>query len=75
MSLLRLFIRRIVIIDIPNGLITLANPYGYIEEIKIKEFINRTSFESYKNMPIYLKLGFAFGIFEKNTIFIVENKD
>lgn len=65
----------IIGIDIPNDLITIANPYGYIEEINIKEFINRTSFESYKNMPIYLKLGFAFGIFEKNTIFIVENKD
>ena len=64
----------IIGIDIPNDSITIANPYGYIEEIKIKEFINRTSFESYKNMPIYLKLGFAFGIFEKNTIFIVEEK-
>lgn len=64
----------IIGIDIPNDSITIANPYGYIENIKIKEFINRTSFESYKNMPIYLKLGFAFGIFEKNTIFIVEKK-
>ena len=65
----------IIGIDIPNDSITIANPYGYIEEIKIKEFINRTSFESYENMPIYLKLGFAFGIFEKNTIFIVERND
>ena len=65
----------IIGIDIPNDLITIANPYGYIEEITIKEFIDRTSFESYENMPIYLKLGFAFGIFEKNTIFIVEKKD
>ncbi len=65
----------IIGIDIPNDSITIANPYGYIEKINIKEFINRTSFESYENMPIYLKLGFAFGIFEKNTIFIVERND
>ena len=59
-------------IDIPNDKITIANPYGYIEEISIKEFINRTSFESFENMPAFLKLGFAFGIFEKNTIFIAD---
>ena len=64
----------IIGIDIPNDKITIANPYGYIEEVTIKEFINRTSFESYENMPIFLKLGFGLGIFEKNTIFIVENK-
>ena len=62
----------IIGIDIPNNKITIANPYGYTEEITIKEFIDRTSFESYENMSLFLKLGFAFNIFEKNTIFIVE---
>ena len=65
----------IIGIDIPKNVITITNPYGYIEEITIEEFINRTSFESYENMPIFLKLGFAFGIFEKNTIFIVEKNN
>ena len=64
----------IVGIDMPNDKITVANPYGYIEEITIKEFINRSSFEAYDNMPIYFKLAFAANIFEKNTIFIVEEK-
>ena len=64
----------IIGMDIPNDKITIANPYGYNEEITIKEFLNRTSFGAYENMPIFLKLGFAFGIFEKNTIFIVEKK-
>ena len=58
--------------DIPNDKITVANPYGYYEELSVKEFLDRTSFEAYKNMPFYLNLGFAFGIFEKNTIFPVE---
>ena len=61
-------------IDIKNDVITIANPYGYIEKITIKEFLDRTSFESYENMPLLFKLGFAFEIFEKNTVFIVERR-
>lgn len=64
----------VVGMDIANDKIKIANPYGYNEEISIKEFLDRTSFKSYDKMPIFLKLGFAFGIFEKNTIFIVEEK-
>ena len=61
----------IIGMDIPNNKITVANPYGYYEEISVEEFLNRTSFNAYSNMPLFLKLGFAFGIFEKNTLFIV----
>ena len=57
--------------DIPGDRITVANPYGYYEELSVEEFLNRTSFEAYENMPLFLKLGFAFGIFEKNTVFTV----
>jgi hypothetical protein len=57
--------------DIPADKITVANPYGYYEELTVAELLNRTSFEAYENLPIFLKLGFAFGIFEKNTIFRV----
>jgi len=59
-------------IDIPNDNIVVANPYGYYEELSLDDFLGRTSFEAYSNMPIYLRLGFAFGIFEKNTIFAVQ---
>lgn len=64
----------IVGMDIPNDKVTILNPYGYKEEISVKELLDRTSFEAFENMPIFYKLGFAFGIFEKNTIFIVERK-
>ena len=64
----------IIGLDVQKDVITIANPYGYIEEISIKDFLNRTSFEAYENMPILLKLGFAFGIFEKNAIFIIEKR-
>ncbi len=56
--------------DIPANKITVANPYGYYEELTIEEFLSRTTYEAYDNMPLFLKLGFAFNIFEKNTIFI-----
>ena len=60
--------------DIPNDKVTILNPYGYEENISLDEFVDRTSFYSYSNMPIYLRLGFAFGIFEKNTIYIIEKR-
>ena len=58
--------------DIPADRITVANPYGYYEEVTVAELLSRTSFEAYENMPTFLRLGFAFGIFEKNTIFRVK---
>ena len=56
-------------IDLANDNITVYNPYGYIENVTTKEFISRTTFNAYKNMPIFLNFGFAFGAFHKNTIF------
>ena len=56
-------------IDIKNDNVTVYNPYGYIEDITVDEFISRSSFEAYKNIPLFLSFGFAFGAFEKNTIF------
>ena len=57
-------------LDISNDEVTVYNPYGYIENINVKEFISRTTFQSYKNMPLFLAFGFAYGAFDKNTIFI-----
>ena len=55
--------------DLSSDIITIYNPYGYIENITADEFINRTSFNAYNKMPLFLNFGFAFGAFEKNTIF------
>ena len=59
-------------LDIQNNLVTVYNPYGYIENITTEEFISRTSFDAYKDMPLFLDFGFAFGAFEKNTLFYAE---
>ena len=56
-------------LDLANDNITIYNPYGYIENINVDEFISRTSFKAYKNIPLFLNFGFAFGAFGKNTIF------
>ena len=57
--------------DLVNNSITVVNPYGYVENYTVEDFLNATRFVSYENMPFYFKLAFAFGIFEKNTAFIV----
>ena len=56
-------------IDLANDKVTIHNPYGYIENIEVKEFVDRTSFKAYSNMPLFYKYAFAFGLFDKNTIF------
>ena len=56
-------------IDFPCDDVTIYNPYGYTEDLSIKEFIDRTSFKAYEHMPMFLAFGFAYGAFEKNTIF------
>lgn len=62
----------IVGMDVQKDKITVLNPYGYQEELTIKDFLYRTSFNAYEKLPLYLNLGFGFGLFEKNTIFIAE---
>ena len=59
-------------LDLAADKIIIANPYGFVEEISIEEFLSRSSFDSYEKMPPFIKLGFAYCIFEKNAVFILE---
>ena len=59
-------------LDIQNNKIIILNPYGYIENITIEEFLSRTSFDAYKNLPLFLNFGFAYGAFDKNVIFFAK---
>ena len=63
----------IIGLDLPADKIIIANPYGYVEEISIEEFLSRISFDAYEKMPLFIKLGFAYGIFEKNTVYILNS--
>ena len=60
-------------LDLANDNVTVYNPYGVIENVSLEEFISRTSFKSFERMPAFLSFGFAFGAFEKNTIFFCGN--
>ena len=61
-------------LDVPANKITIANPYGFVEEIAIEDFLHRTSFDAYEKMPLFIKLGFSYGVFEKNTIYVLESR-
>ena len=56
-------------LDLTNDQVTVYNPYGYIETISIDAFISRTTFKAYKNLPLFLNFGCAFGAFHKNALF------
>ena len=60
-------------LNIAGDVVKIYNPYGSIESISIDEFLNRISFKSYQNLPLFLNFGFAFGAFEKNTIFYTKD--
>lgn len=62
----------VVGLDFPADTVTVLNPYGYTETVSVYEFLQRTSFAAYRHMPLGLRLGFLFGVFEKNTIFLLE---
>ena len=59
--------------DLRSDVIKVANPYGYYEELSVSDFLDRTSFEAYEDLPLFMRMAFAFGIFEKNTVFSVNN--
>ena len=59
-------------LDLKNEEVKVYNPYGYIETISTADFIARTTFKAYKNLPLFLNFGFAFGAFHKNTLFYAE---
>ena len=47
------------------AIIGIASAALIVPGIALEELLNRTSFQAYKNMPLFLRLGFAVGIFEK----------
>jgi len=42
--------------DIPNDRVTVANPYGYIETLSIKELLDRISFRAFNKRPFFLSV-------------------
>lgn len=55
--------------DILGDSITVLNPYGYVEDYSVEEFLKATRYDSYEDMELSLWFGFATGFFDKNTIY------
>ena len=61
-----------IVTGMDKEIIYINNPYGYKEELSYEEFISRMTFNAFTNMPIGYKFGFAYGLFTKNTIIVIE---
>ncbi len=58
-------------VDLRRDSIVVQNPYGYEEVYSTEDFLNATRYDSYENMEFFLKLGFVFGLFGKNTVYTI----
>ena len=58
--------------DVGADEITINNPYGYMETYTLSDFLQATRYDNYENMEFYFRIGFAAGIFKKNTIYIFD---
>jgi len=58
--------------DVGADEITISNPYGHMETYTLSDFLQATRYDSYENMEFFFKIGFAAGIFKKNTIYIID---
>lgn len=59
--------------DFEEDRVTIQNPYGYQEVYSVQEFLDATRYDSYEDMELFYRFGFAFGMFHKNTIYTMEN--
>lgn len=60
--------------DLPNDRIVVQNPYGYEETYSVNDFLSATRYDSYENMELLFRFGFAFGLFHKNTIYTIQDR-
>ena len=60
-------------LDLQNDIVIVQNPYGYEESYTVDKFLRATRYDSYENMELPFSFGFAFGLFNKNTIYTLKN--
>lgn len=58
--------------DLENDTVTVQNPYGYEESYSVNDFLQATRYDSYENMELFYRFGFAFGMFHKNTVYTLQ---
>ena len=64
----------VVGMDLQKDVVFVQNPYGYEETYSVNEFLRATRYDSYEDMELFFRFGFAFGLFHKNTVYTIQNK-
>ncbi len=59
-------------IDMKNEVVSISNPYGYLEQLSFAELFDGLDFVSYKAEPLLFRLGRRFGVIKKNSIILFE---
>lgn len=54
--------------------VTIANAYGYEEEVRLNDFLGSLKYSNYKNRPLSFQLATMAGIIKKNNIYIIEKE-
>lgn len=58
-------------IDLKKDIITIANAYGFEEEVSVSEFLGSLKYDNYKNEPLPFRLATMIGIVRKNNIYVL----
>ncbi|MEJ6951562.1 C39 family peptidase [Natronospora cellulosivora (SeqCode)] len=59
-------------LDIENDQVLVSNVYGYEEVYSLNDFLESLKFKNFRNMPFFIRGGIILGIFERNTVYIIE---
>lgn len=54
--------------------VTIANAYGFSEEMAIADLLDAVKFNNYQNVPLNFRLGLLAGVINKNNLFIIQKQ-
>lgn len=60
--------------DLQNDQVVVQNPYGYTSLYSVDDFLEATRYDSYEDMELFYRFGFAFGLFHKNTVYTMQDR-
>jgi hypothetical protein len=58
-------------IDLVKGTVTIANAYGFEEEVNVNDFLASLKYDNYKNKPLAFRLATLVGVIKENNIYIL----
>ncbi len=61
-------------IDLEKQEIGIVNPYGYLEQISLMEFLDRMSYRGIRNYPLVQRVVLKLGLMDRNSIVLLTEK-